>query len=98
MRRTIHGRRFDTASSTLIGVAKAGWDTSSWWVASLYVTARSRRFFLAGEGGFMSRFRDDEAIVELTPKEATAWIEEYLGAEALDWETRRPGETGKEGD
>lgn len=32
----------------------------------------------------MSRFRGEETIVELTKEEATAWIEEYLGAEVFD--------------
>lgn len=87
MRRTIQGRRFDTTTSTLIGAASsfAPGGNSSWsWEASLYVTPRSRRFFLAGKGGFMSRFRGEETIVELTKEEATAWIEEYLGAEVFD--------------
>jgi hypothetical protein len=88
VRRTIHGRRFDTESSTLIGGCDATSDGSTGWIASLYVTPRSRRFFLAGRGGFMSRFRGEETIVELTKEEATAWIEEYLGAEALDWGTK----------
>jgi hypothetical protein len=90
VRRTIHGRRFDTDTSTLIGSAEVhASDSSSWWSAAMYVTARSRRFFLAGKGGFMSRFRGEEGVVELTKEEACAWIEEYLGAGALDWETKR---------
>lgn len=88
MRRTIHGRRFDTDAADLIGSCDATLDGSSGWIASLYVTPRSRRFFLAGRGGFMSRFRGEETIVELTKEEATAWIEEYLGAETLDWRTK----------
>lgn len=89
MRRTIHGRRFDTDRATKIGgadVSYSKWEgeSSSRWCAGLYVTWRSRRFFLAGAGGFMSRFRGEEGIVELTKEEAAEWIEEYLGAEVFD--------------
>jgi hypothetical protein len=87
MRRTIHGRRFDTDVSTLIGSCKSGapigGDSSSW-EAGLYITPQSRRFFLAGSGGIMSRWRGKEGIFELTGEEACAWIEEHLGKGYLD--------------
>ena len=79
MRRTIQGCRFDTELSILIGRANSPRGNSSWWTAGLYVTPQSRRFFLAGRGGIMSRWRGKEGIFELTKKEACAWIEEHLG-------------------
>jgi len=81
MRRTIHGRRFDTDTATLIGSYDMGLpiDDSSWWRASLFVTPQSRRFFLAGYGGMMTRWRGGEGIFELTKEEACVWIEEHLG-------------------
>jgi len=84
MRKTLQGRRFDTDVSDLIGAARAKVprDYSSWWEAGLYVTPLSRRFFLAGRGGSMTRWRGREGIFELTKEEACAWIEEHLGAKA----------------
>lgn len=73
MRRTIQGRRFDTQVSELIGSHHA-----SEWSASLYRTPQSHRYFLAGRGGMMSRWRDSEGIFELSEREARAWIKEYL--------------------
>ena len=82
MRRTIHGRRFDTDTATLIGSYKTKASPHGWWEAGLYITPQSRRFFLAGEGGIMSRWRGKEGIFELTREEACAWIEEHLGSKA----------------
>ena len=79
MKKIIQGRVFDSDVSDLIGVADFRASSQGWWEAGLYVTPQSRRFFLAGEGGIMSRWRGKEGIVELSKEEACAWIEEYLG-------------------
>ena len=86
MRRTIHGRRFDTDTATPIGSYCMDLETNdmSWWSATLYVTPLSKRFFLAGEGGTMTRWRGGKGIFELTKEEACAWIEEHLGKDYLD--------------
>ena len=88
MKRTIHGRRFDTDTSTLIGThyQPGAQGDSTWWKASLYVTPVSRRFFLAGWGGPMTRWRGKEGIFEMTKEEACMWIEEHLGSEFLDFD------------
>ena len=84
MRRIIHGRRFDTDVSTLIGSSEDKTSPQGWWEASLYITPQSRRFFLAGSGGIMSRWRGKEGIFELSKEEACAWIEYNLGKDYLD--------------
>lgn len=79
MKKIIQGRVFNTEVSDLIGAANFKASPQGWWEATLYVTPQSRRFFLAGRGGIMSRWRGKAGIVELTKKEACAWIEEHLG-------------------
>jgi hypothetical protein len=83
MIRTIQGRRFDTDLSVKIGTYHFDPDGSHWWIATLYRTPRSERYFLAGAGGAMSRWRGEEGITELTRKEARAWTKEYLGKRAV---------------
>ena len=83
MIRTIQGRRFDTDLSTKIGTYHFDPDGSHWWIATLYRTPRSDRYFLAGGGGPMSRWRGEEGIVEITPEEAREWAEEYLDDEVV---------------
>jgi hypothetical protein len=84
MRKIIQGRVYDTEKATLIGTHQAPKrGSASWWEADLYVTPKSRYFFLAGRGGPMSRWRGKAGVVELTKEEACTWIEEHLGKRAL---------------
>jgi hypothetical protein len=49
------------------------------WKRGLYVTPLSRRLFLFGRRGMMTRWRGRRVDLELTRGEACAWIEEHLG-------------------
>ena len=62
MRQVVDGLLYDTETAEAIGECGSfGGDRSNfrWWDAVLYRTAKGR-FFLAGEGGPMSRFADVE--------------------------------------
>lgn len=87
MRKTLQGRLFDTDRSELIGGClfdpPSSTASSSWWSAALYRSPKSRRYFLAGEGGFMSRWRNGRTIIELTDEEAREWAEEHLDEEVV---------------
>lgn len=58
MKSTIRGTVYDTKTARLIAEAENDDipGTPGWWKAGLYETARSNRFFLAGEGGVLTRF------------------------------------------
>ena len=90
MKSIINGKRYDTENAIKIGGADSGGsytDFNHWW-AELYRTPRSGRYFLAGQGGPMTRWArsvdcgnsrtGSEAIFEMTNAEALAWAEEYL--------------------
>jgi len=89
MRRIINGFRYDTDRAQLVGEGgSSGLSRSDfrWWQAGLYVTPRARRYFLAGEGGPMTRFGQrvgdmtgyGEAIIPVTEDEALEWAEQFL--------------------
>jgi len=78
MKITIQGTIYDTETAVLIGTAIQTNKASTSWQAGLYRTPRSGRYFLAGEGGSMTRWADDAGIFVLTPDEAREWAEEYL--------------------
>jgi hypothetical protein len=89
MKAIINGKRFDTATATLIGDASyPGSQTDfQWWRAGLYKTPRSGQFFLAGQGGPMTRWAQPignqgmtggEGVVPMTLEEARDWAERYL--------------------
>ena len=74
MKRTIQGIRYDTDKAVCIGEAVHDADDASSWQAALYRTPRSKRYFIAGSGGTMTRFNGKDKIIPLTADEATAWI------------------------
>ena len=89
MRAIINGKRFDTATATLIGQDSYPGSRSDfqWWEAALYRTPRSGQFFLAGKGGPMSRFARStgqnawsggEAIIPMSLEDARDWAERQL--------------------
>lgn len=94
MKKIIHGRIFDTERAIKIGEASYGYagDFSSW-SAALYKTPRSGKFFLAGEGGPMTRWAQSvgqnewsggEDIIPLSPEDALEWAEENLETEEFE--------------
>jgi hypothetical protein len=84
MKSTINGRRYDTEKATLIGEAICDGSRSDpqWWQAGLYKSPRVGRYFLAGEGGSMTRWARGrtygEAIFAMTEEGAREWAERYL--------------------
>lgn len=83
MKRTINGFRFDTQKAEQIGVYVHGKPLSlSHWKATLYRTARIRRYFLAGSGGLMTRFLGNKRIIPLTECDAKRWVSRHLGKTA----------------
>jgi len=94
MRAIINGVRYDTDKATCIcgGESVEGVTDFRHWSAQLYRTPRSGRYFLAGEGGPMSRFavaRGDgvggsERIIPLSEEEAMAFAEAEADAETVE--------------
>ncbi len=95
MKSIINGKRYDTEKAILVGAADSGGsytDFSHWW-AELYKTPRAGRFFLAGEGGPMTRWArstgqnswgSGEGIIPMTDEDALAWAEQELSAETVE--------------
>lgn len=92
MKRIIDGLSYDTTTATLIG-NDAGYGPSDfrWYNESLYRTLRGR-YFLAGEGGPMTRWAKyvpnagwtkGDGIFPLSPAEALAWAENHLSPETV---------------
>lgn len=95
MRAIIHGVRYDTEKAELIGETCSGLYTSDfhWWSAGLYVTPRSRRYFLAGKGGPLTQFSrhiglseraSGSRIIPLDEDDALTWAEDFLLPEDVE--------------
>lgn len=96
MKAIINGVRYDTDKATEIGGTTGGSQYSSdfsHWSATLYVTPRAKRHFLAGSGGPMSRYARSTSqnstsggsqIDPMSEAEAFEWAQEYLDAEAVE--------------
>lgn len=89
MKSIINGLRYNTENAMLIGEASSDLSITNfaWWKASLYCTPRSRRFFLAGRGGPMTRWiragngnmrTGGDGIIPLDHEEALEWAEQHL--------------------
>ena len=97
MKRIIEGKRFDTDKAIEVGSydhgCYPGSGDFSHWSATLYKTPRSGRFFLAGEGGGMTKFAchspyggscGGEKLIPMEREEALAWAERYLDADVVE--------------
>jgi hypothetical protein len=95
MKAIINGVRYDTEKATLIGEASEGnRGDFGRWEAGLYVTPRAGRYFLAGEGGPMSRYarpgdqpgawRSGERIEPLSREMAFAWAQDNLPVQVVE--------------
>ena len=95
MRKIVNGKIYDTHTATLIGEADYnGADTRDFhsWIARLYITPRSRVYFLHGEGGPMTRWAQSagqnswtggEDIVPLSRGDAFEWAQDHLDADVV---------------
>ena len=95
MKAIINGKRYDTEKATLIGTASSGESSSDfrYWHEKLYVTPRSKVYFVSGEGGAMSRwarrvdgnsYAGGWGIMPLTKEDAMAWAEQHLSPDAIE--------------
>jgi len=97
MKRIINGKRYDTDKAICIG----GYDHGSYpgsgdfshWSAELYMTPRSKNYFLAGEGGAMTRFARHCAdgsscggskLIPIGREDALEWAERYLDNDTIE--------------
>ena len=91
MKRIIERKRYDTETARKIGSDEgvAYYGDFHWVSEALYITPRGN-FFLAGEGGPLSRYGrptygggtcGGEGIVPVTKEEALMWCEQYLNEE-----------------
>jgi hypothetical protein len=93
MKRIINGRRYDTQTAKLLGVATYGYCTDfAYWREELYVK-RTGEYFLYGQGGPMSKYSQQvgqnewtggHEIRPLSLDEAKAWAEKYLSADEYE--------------
>lgn len=97
MKKIIDGFRYDTEKSIEIGTydhgSYPGSGDFSHWSATLYKTPRSGRFFLAGEGGAMTRFASHSPyggssggskIIPMSREDALDWAERHLDADEIE--------------
>ncbi len=95
MRAIIDGFRYDTDKAELVGEydnLHKGVDSFTdfgYWEAGLYRTPKTGRYFLAGEGGAMTRFArpagnnsmgGGSRIIPMREDEAFDWAQSYLDA------------------
>lgn len=94
MRKIIDGIRYDTTKATEIGSYEATCPMNDfhWFSETLYKAPRSGKFFIAGEGGPMSRWSKaidrnswsgGSGIIAVEPDQARQWCEQYL--EGDEW-------------
>jgi hypothetical protein len=94
MKAIINGKRYDTEKATLVGETTQGYQGDfNRWEAGLYVTPRSKAYFLAGRGGAMTRFaRPDEGggytgssrILPMDADEALEWAAAHLTVDEVE--------------
>jgi hypothetical protein len=87
MKATINGLRYDTEKAVLVGKAAsaARKPDFEWWQAGLYKSPRAERYFLAGQGGPMTRWASGPSgIVPIDTDSARDWAERYLGKDEVE--------------
>jgi hypothetical protein len=97
MKKIINGFRYDTEKAIEVGTHKHGHYPGSGdfshWKATLYKTPRAGMYFLAGEGGGMTRFAchpasggscGGEKLIPMSKEEALEWAGQYLDAEDFE--------------
>lgn len=103
MKKIIRGRRYDTETAKEIGSDSYNGSSRDfqWWSETLYRKSTGE-FFLHGEGGPASRYRElsgqnswsgGEKIIPLSPEEARQWAEDHLDTETYEEAFGIPEET-----
>ena len=84
MKKRIKNNTYDTNTSRPIGAIISRPNPSpTAWKARLYRTPKTKQYFLAGTGGFMTCFGGDHKIVLLTKDQAVVWANNYLDGESI---------------
>jgi len=93
MKKVIDRKRYDTEKAELIGEYSFSNPSDFNYVSEgLYVT-KSGNYFLAGEGGAMSKYRETvdqntwsggEDIIPMSKEEALEWAEQNLSADDIE--------------
>ena len=90
MKKIINGKRYNTESAEFCGSREYGYPGDLNYVSEELYQKRTGEFFLYGEGGANSKYREEismnswsggEKIIPLTDEEAREWAEEYLDLE-----------------
>lgn len=93
MKKIINGKRYDTETAEFCGSHEYGYPGDFNYVSEELYQKRTGEFFLYGEGGANSKYREEismnswsggERIIPLTEDEAKEWAEEYLDAEEYE--------------
>ena len=87
MRVTISGARYDTETAIELCAVEGG-DGIDGYEEGLYYKPRSKKFFLAGKGGWATKYRKGmlpwAKILPLTKKQAKEWCIRFLDKELKD--------------
>ena len=88
MRKVVNRKRYDTETAALIAAdSYSNYGDLEYWCEELYRTKRGN-WFLAGEGGAMSRYArctgqnevsGGSTIIPFSEKDALAWLEDHAG-------------------
>jgi hypothetical protein len=93
MKKIVNGKRYDTKTAEVVTSYSNDYPTNdfNWYEESLYKT-KSGNWFLAGEGGPMSKYSvscgnstsGGSNLIPLTKDEAKEWLEEHNESDALE--------------
>lgn len=94
MKKIINGTRYDTDKATCIGYTQNGYQGDfQYFHEELYVTQRSDKYFIHGEGGPMSRWSKPtgdgnigggDGILPLSKASALEWAEHNLDSDTVE--------------
>ena len=94
MRKIVDGKIYDTANAERISGRRTGYGRGDfdWCEETLYRTKKGN-WFLAGQGGAMSRYAQNSGVYEtsspgiipLTEEEAVEWLQEHDQEKLLDY-------------
>ena len=93
MKKILNGKKYDTAISCSVGNdSYSNPRDFNYWEETLY-QKKNGEFFLYGEGGPLSRYREEigtnswtggERIIPMTREEAMEWAEEHLTGDEFE--------------
>lgn len=94
MKKIINGKRYDTEKAECIGGYSYGYPSDFNYIhEALYVTPRSKSYFLAGEGGANTKYSTTvsqgswsggERIQPMSESDAFEWAQRYLEPDEVE--------------